>query len=71
MSLKPIDGILTVVQDIPYDISSIDYKVQFLELLENTEAINTTKTNATKSGACYALEYDNENITVVGNNSES
>ena len=68
MSLKAVNGYLAVVQDIPYDISTIDYKVQVLEQLVDTEAINETKTNASKSGACYSISYDNENITVVGNN---
>lgn len=68
MAFKPINGILSRVDDQFPDISDISYKAQLLEDLSNTDAIDLTNTNALKSGACYILEYDNENITVVSNN---
>lgn len=68
MAIHLVNGIPTQVKEIPYDIASIDYKFQVKEQFLNTEAVDTSKTNAEKSGACYNVAYDNESITVVSNN---
>ena len=68
MPLQLVDGRPTNVPDLPFDADTLSFKFQLRDQFVKTDAINTTLTNATRSGACYILSYDTENITVVGNN---
>lgn len=66
MSLQLVRGRFINILDIPSDIGFLDFKVQIIDNLINTETIDSG--NATASGANLIIEYDNENITPVGNN---
>ncbi len=64
--LKIVNGIATKVEELPYDVGFLDFTVQHKEQFEDLLAIDTSKTKATQSGTVMILQYDNENITVVG-----